>query len=371
MSPVWKSGVEEMKQGKETYQARGRGLMMTSTSATTQPPNHPTTRPQTRPPDQSRTMLLLLSTNLFRSRTLLPVSATWPALRSYTRNPTPSSASGNRNVRVEGKPIPTPPRPNTAPETQSTRTYSSPRLIKAPKAQPTPATKPSNSTHSENRWSFDKSSPKYWRNNSDLPLWRRHRLAIKEMLGAETWNPTRKLSREKMENIRLLFRTDPAKNTVPHLAEKFLISPEAVRRILRSKFTPTHAVRDRQEAKLQERILATKEWKKAQKMEKNESEVPRKDMWRTEEEEKWEKDGAQVKRVKRGEEGVAQVGRVKRREEGGAQVGRVKRREEDGAQVGRVKRREEGDAQVEREQSREVKLRMVKPREWSMGRLLP
>lgn len=52
------------------------------------------------------------------------------------------------------------------------------------------------------------------------------------------WSPPRKLSREAMEGVRQLYRLDPEKFSTPMLAEKFRISPEAVRRILKSKWEP-------------------------------------------------------------------------------------------------------------------------------------
>ena len=52
------------------------------------------------------------------------------------------------------------------------------------------------------------------------------------------WNPPRKLSREAMDGLRTLHVHDPNTFTTPVLAERFRISPEAVRRILKSKWTP-------------------------------------------------------------------------------------------------------------------------------------
>jgi hypothetical protein len=53
------------------------------------------------------------------------------------------------------------------------------------------------------------------------------------------WSPLRKLSREAMEGLRELHRFDPEKFSTPVLAEKFKISPEGVRRILKSRWTPS------------------------------------------------------------------------------------------------------------------------------------
>jgi hypothetical protein len=67
------------------------------------------------------------------------------------------------------------------------------------------------------------------------------------------WSPPRKLSHEAMDGLRQLHRFDPETFSTPVLAEKFRISPEAVRRILKSKWDPTReqrvkfAERERQE----------------------------------------------------------------------------------------------------------------------------
>ncbi|KAK7047352.1 Required for respiratory growth protein 9 mitochondrial [Paramarasmius palmivorus] len=70
------------------------------------------------------------------------------------------------------------------------------------------------------------------------------------------WNPPKKLSREAMEGLRELHHLDKEKFSTPVLAEKFRISPEAVRRILKSKWEQPKekreklAERDRQHASL-------------------------------------------------------------------------------------------------------------------------
>lgn len=68
--------------------------------------------------------------------------------------------------------------------------------------------------------------------------WKRHRERIKEIF-PEGWNPQRKLSREAMVALRSLHAMDKEMFTTPLLASKFKISPEAVRRILRSKWEPS------------------------------------------------------------------------------------------------------------------------------------
>ncbi len=96
-----------------------------------------------------------------------------------------------------------------------------------------------------------------------------HRQTLKERF-PDGWNPPRKLSREAMDGLRALHRHDPTTFSTPVLAERFKVSPEAVRRILRSKWEPS---RDEQ-AKLLERERRRKKEAIMQRIEKE-----RKERW--------------------------------------------------------------------------------------------
>ncbi|EAU89365.1 hypothetical protein CC1G_11061 [Coprinopsis cinerea okayama7 len=74
--------------------------------------------------------------------------------------------------------------------------------------------------------------------------WRAHREAIKKRY-PNGWAPTHKISREAMHSLRQLNKLDPEKFTTQVLAEKFSISPEAVRRILKSKWEPSKERKDK------------------------------------------------------------------------------------------------------------------------------
>lgn len=74
--------------------------------------------------------------------------------------------------------------------------------------------------------------------------WRRHRETIKQSF-PEGWNPTRKLSRDAMDGLRSIHAFDSDTFSCAVLADKFQISPEAVRRILRSKWEPSREKRSR------------------------------------------------------------------------------------------------------------------------------
>jgi len=75
----------------------------------------------------------------------------------------------------------------------------------------------------------------------ERPAWQAHKAALKEKLNGEAWNPRKKLSPDTMDGIRHLNSTQPEKFTTPVLAQHFKVSPEAIRRILKSKWQPSDA----------------------------------------------------------------------------------------------------------------------------------
>jgi len=83
--------------------------------------------------------------------------------------------------------------------------------------------------------------PPHLRQPSGKPTpleYKMHRETIRKEF-PEGWAPPRKLSREAMDAVRQLHRLDPEKFNTPMIADKFKISPEAVRRILKSKWEPS------------------------------------------------------------------------------------------------------------------------------------
>eukprot|EP01080_Neovahlkampfia_damariscottae_P004408 gene4408-7783_t len=63
-----------------------------------------------------------------------------------------------------------------------------------------------------------------------IPKWTKKRVKFGK------WDPTRKLSREEMEELKSLSKKDPLTYNFQFLSTKFKISPESVKRILKSKF---------------------------------------------------------------------------------------------------------------------------------------
>ncbi|KAG7191596.1 Required for respiratory growth protein 9 mitochondrial [Scheffersomyces spartinae] len=84
-----------------------------------------------------------------------------------------------------------------------------------------------------------------------LPQWQKRDIAHKHRYGE--WKPTKKLSRQQMADIRSLKEDHPLLKTV-QLANHYNVSPEAVRRILRSKWVPN----DAEETKIAERATKRK-----------------------------------------------------------------------------------------------------------------
>ncbi|CAA7264334.1 unnamed protein product [Cyclocybe aegerita] len=105
-------------------------------------------------------------------------------------------------------------------------------------------------------------APVHLRRPPDKPTpheYKAHREALRKEF-PEGWSPPRKLSREAMDALRQLNRMDPDKFTTPILADKFKISPEAVRRILKSRWEPsaekrmTLVLRERKEREAKQRV---------------------------------------------------------------------------------------------------------------------
>lgn len=83
---------------------------------------------------------------------------------------------------------------------------------------------------------------------------RLHRERMKRSF-PEGWSPPHKLSRQAMDGLRVLHAHDPETFSTPMLAERFRISPEAARRILRAKWEPS----PEQRARLLRREMREKE----------------------------------------------------------------------------------------------------------------
>ncbi|KAF1977714.1 required for respiratory growth protein 9, mitochondrial [Bimuria novae-zelandiae CBS 107.79] len=94
----------------------------------------------------------------------------------------------------------------------------------------------------------------------ERPAWLVEKEATKRKLNGEAWNPRKKLSPDTMEGIRHLHKSQPERFTTPVLAQYFKVSPEAIKRILKSKWRPSdeeHEERLRRWDKRGEQIWST------------------------------------------------------------------------------------------------------------------
>ena len=71
-----------------------------------------------------------------------------------------------------------------------------------------------------------------------LPAWQVQKIALTRKY-PDGWSPMTKLSHEAQEGLRLLHAADPARFDISVLSRRFRISPESVRRILKSRWRPT------------------------------------------------------------------------------------------------------------------------------------
>ncbi|KAK4098254.1 required for respiratory growth protein 9, mitochondrial [Parathielavia hyrcaniae] len=76
-----------------------------------------------------------------------------------------------------------------------------------------------------------------WYQPKDKEAWMTQKRALKQKFPTG-WNPRKKLSPDALVGIRLLHRQFPDEYTTEVLAQKFEVSAEAIRRILKSKWTP-------------------------------------------------------------------------------------------------------------------------------------
>ena len=69
--------------------------------------------------------------------------------------------------------------------------------------------------------------------------WQIQKAALKQKFGKQGWAPRKRLSPDALEGIRLLHKHDPFQNSTEALAGQFQVSPEVIRRILKSKWKPS------------------------------------------------------------------------------------------------------------------------------------
>ena len=69
--------------------------------------------------------------------------------------------------------------------------------------------------------------------------WQVQKEALRRKFKEGSWSPFKRLSPDALDGIRAMHSQFPDKFTTPVLAEHFKVSPEVIRRILKSKWTPS------------------------------------------------------------------------------------------------------------------------------------
>ena len=83
--------------------------------------------------------------------------------------------------------------------------------------------------------------------------WQTQKKALSEKFGPTGWLPRKRLSPDALEGIRALHAQYPDKFTTPILADQFKVSPEAIRRILKSKWRPKDEEEERRRRRWEKR----------------------------------------------------------------------------------------------------------------------
>lgn len=109
--------------------------------------------------------------------------------------------------------------------------------------KPAKANVPGSNAEEARKKDLERTAKKRYLKKGKPESWEIQKSALKEKF-KEGWAPPKKLSPDALDGIRHLHATDPERFTTPVLAEQFKVSPEAVRRILKSKWQPTEEEQD-------------------------------------------------------------------------------------------------------------------------------
>ena len=90
-------------------------------------------------------------------------------------------------------------------------------------------------------------------NKDQREPWQTQKKALSEKFGPTGWLPRKRLSPDTLEGIRALHSHYPDKFTTPILADQFKVSPEAIRRILKSKWRPKDEEEERRRRRWEKR----------------------------------------------------------------------------------------------------------------------
>lgn len=111
----------------------------------------------------------------------------------------------------------------------------------------------------------NKSPPKGWRKNDNLPIYMRHKYALREKATKVDLSKVKRLSPNTAKAIRLLHDEFPDELKTEKLAAFFKVSPVAIAKILKSRWTPTSKEYEKLEKRWEKKELE----KVSQKMMEN------------------------------------------------------------------------------------------------------
>ncbi|CAD0084424.1 unnamed protein product [Aureobasidium vineae] len=75
--------------------------------------------------------------------------------------------------------------------------------------------------------------------NRNADRWKVQKAALEEKFGEQNWNPRKRISPDALAGIRALHAKSPETFSTAVLAEHFKVTPEAIRRILKSRWQPS------------------------------------------------------------------------------------------------------------------------------------
>lgn len=139
-------------------------------------------------------------------------------------------------------------------EDKDTPTRAAPRQPKAAEPQAANASPPSQERQKiEKTPTPDRPPPR-----AKQESWGVQKSALENKFGEAGWQPRKRLSPDTLEGIRALHASDPASYSTEVLSEHFKITPEAIRRILRSKWKPND--REAEDRRLRWEKRGAKKW---------------------------------------------------------------------------------------------------------------
>lgn len=97
--------------------------------------------------------------------------------------------------------------------------------------------------------------PKGWRKNEHLPVYMRHKYALREKASKLDLSKVKRLSPSTAKAIRLLHDQFPDELKTERLAEFFKVSPVAIAKILKSRWTPTAREYEKLEKRWEKRVI--------------------------------------------------------------------------------------------------------------------